>query len=291
MASTIRIVMMAAAVSVARVASAQPAVPPTAPPANPPTDTPPPSVADVTLRAVKDHNVTAATSQGTVVTGKLLAFEPDSVTLALADGTLVTLARAQIVSLRLTERPTTPTVITAPPLATPSEAIETRTEGEPAETQKPRYFGVHLGMAPGVALDVDYSYFHAFISTSFLFPLVTSGQVFTAFTAGAGATFPLNEHWRFDVFGHVAPMFWQQYVYSQYSSGPQLAPYVAVGLGMGFHYTASSGWCIGVKLPVIGATAIGNRPYSSTTGVGESVGFYYLASAMSLPVFSFGYRF
>jgi hypothetical protein len=289
MASTIRIVVTSVALSVVRVASAQPAVPPTAPPANPPADTPPPSVADVTLRAVKDHNVTAATSQGTVVTGKLLAFEPDSVTLALADGTLVTLARAQITSLRLAERPTAATVITAPPLATPSEAIEGRTEGEPAETQKPRYFGVHLGMAPGVALDVDYSYFHAFASTSFLFPLVTSGQVFTAFTAGVGATFPLNEHWRFDLFGHVAPMFWQQYGYS--TGGQQLTPYVAIGVGMGFHYTASSGWCIGVKLPLLGGAVTGDRPYGGTSSVGEAVGYYYLASAMSLPVFSFGYRF
>lgn len=239
-------------------------------------------VADVTLRAVKDRRVRLSLDGGKEATGKLLAFEGDTITLAFDDGSVVTVARAQVAGLKVDEPvapPVAPVKLTSP---VEERAGETQ---EAAPPPRPRYFGAHLGMAPGVAFDLDYSYFHAFTSFAWLFPLVSSGQL-VAFTVGLGASFPFSDHWRFDIFAHVAPLFWRGYNSSGLVSGYD--PFVGVGGGIGLHYTAPNGFSIGVKLPVIGAAA-GN--YGGSTGVGQSAGFYYLASAMSLPVFSVGYRF
>ena len=109
-----------------------------------------------------------------------------------------------------------------------------------------------------------------------------------AFTVGLGASFPISDRWRFDVFAHVAPLFWKNYTYNRYDS---YDPFVGVGAGIGFHYTSPGGFSIGVKLPVIGAAAGNYGLNGGSNGVGIAAGFYYLASAMSLPVFSVGYRF
>lgn len=86
-------------------------------------------------------------------------------------------------------------------------------------------------------------------------------------------------------------MFWNHYG-GGYGGSLRLDPYVAIGVGMGFHYTAPSGWCIGIALPVLGATVIANSGYVvPSSSAAMVVGYYYLASAISLPVFSFGYRF
>lgn len=245
---------------------------------------PPPltAVADSTLRALKERRVTLTVGQEQA-TGRILGFEADSITLAHDDGTIATIPRALVVAVRLDEIEKVPVSPPAPPpVVTPEMPPSAPEDAEPP--MKPRYFGVHLGMAPGVALDVDYEYFHAFASTSWLFPLVTSGQM-VAFTAGMGASIPFSPRWRFDVFGHVAPIFESVSGYS----GTGLQPHVGFGLGIGLHYTAPSGFSIGVKLPVIGAATTTST--QANASVGEIVGWYYLASAFSLPVFSVGYRF
>ena len=232
-------------------------------------------VPEATLRAVKYHRVTLTTSDGEV-TGRVLAAEPDSITLARDDGEVITIARAQVLRVRLTD--------VAPP--SPPPASPTLEEAPPAAPQQPtpewHNFGVHLGIAAGVALDGDYKNFHTFVSTSFLFPLVSSGDLF-AFTAGAGASFALSPSWRIDLFGHVAPLFWKGV-----TSYNQTSTFVGVGVGIGFRYVSANGWCLGVKLPLLGA-APGDYPaYNSSVGVVAA--YYYIASGVSLPVFSVGWR-
>jgi hypothetical protein len=253
--------------------------------ASPSAEGPPPPLAtlsDPALRALKERRV-VLTVGDQELTGRILGFEAESVTVARDDGTVVTVARTKLTAARLAEPAAPPPATTPPP---PSATTVQPPDEEPKrEPERPRYFGVHLGMAPGVALDLDYEYFHAFASTSWLFPLVSSGQLF-AFTAGMGASIPLtgttrSSGWRLDFFAHVAPGF------EKVSGASTMQAHVGIGAGFGLHYTAPGGWTIGVKLPVIGAAT---TPYSNST-VGELVGWYYLASAMSLPVFSFGYRF
>jgi hypothetical protein len=235
--------------------------------------TPEPTVPDAALRALKDRRVVLTTAQE-AIRGKILGFEAGTITIAKDSGEVVTVPRAGVVGVRLAEESQAPALGEQPH----EEAIE-----EPPPS-RPRYFAALITLAPGVGFDFDYSYFHAFISTSLLFPLVSSGSVF-ALTGGAGATFPLSEHWRFDFFAHVVPFFYKWATFGSQSTHT----YIGVGAGIGFHYTASSGWTVGVKLPIVGASA-GDYGSGDQT-VGAATGYYYWSSAMSLPVLSFGYRF
>lgn len=274
-------------------ASAPAATAPAAPASSAPAATvpavPASTVPDATLRAVKDRRVILATRRGSVA-GKLLAFDSDSVTLALDDGNVLTFSRVEVLTVHLAENPAAVSVVPAPASLPPPVDVAASVREEEGPKSKPaaRHVGVHIGLPPGVAFDVDYGNFHAFISTSLLFPIASSGQMF-AFTAGAGPTFALTDRWHFDLFFHLAPMFWQQYYYSVgNTSGLRFEPFLAAGVGMGFHYTAPSGWCVGITLPLLGGAA-GNYP-AFNDSVGIAAAYYYLASAMSLPGFSFGYR-
>ena len=252
----------------------------------------PAPVPEATLRAVKDRRVTLVTATQGEFTGKVLAVEPDSVTIVREDSEVVTIPRALLTHVRLADidRASPETPPPPPPQRPASARAETETSLEaPPPTSPPppppapseSGFAVYLNAPAGIAVDGDYGHFHAFASTAFLFPLVSSGQLFAA-TAGAGATFSLSPNWRIDLFGHVAPMFFPGGNYGQ-------SFYFGVGVGFGFRYLSSNGWCIGIKLPLLGGAASSYPAYNS--GVGVVAAYYYLASAVSLPVFSIGYRF
>jgi hypothetical protein len=250
-------------------------------------------VPEATLRAVKDRRVTLVTATQGEFTGKVIAVEADSVTIARDDGEVVTIPRGLLTHVRLVEiEPRAPSPQSPPPpsLVPPRRAdIESTLEQPPAPPSppSPRESGVavYLNAAAGIAVDGDIGHFHAFASTAFLFPLVASGQLFAG-TVGAGATFLLSPNWHLDLFAHVAPMFFPGGNYGQ-SFGQ--AFYVGLGVGFGFRYVSATGWCIGIKLPMLGGAAGTYPTYNS--GVGVVAGYYYLASAVSLPVFSVGYRF
>ncbi len=251
------------------------------------------AVPEATLRAVKDRRVTLVTATQGEFTGKVLAVDPDSVTIARDDGEVVTIPRALLTHVRLAELERVSPPPPAPPPPTPRQRAPAQTETETTLEEPPASrakaptppesgFAAYLNAAAGLAVDGDYGHFHAFASTAFLFPLVTSGQIFAG-TLGAGATFSLSPNWRFDLFAHVAPMFFP----GAYYNGP--SGFVGLGVGFGFRYLSSNGWCIGIKLPLLGGAAGSYPPYNS--GVGLVAAYYYLASAVSLPVFSVGYRF
>jgi hypothetical protein len=250
------------------------------PPAAPPRAAAASAVPDASFRAVRDHRVTIETTGGSV-TGKLLSFEPDSVTLALSDGQVVTILRAQVTGLRIApvaeERP----IEVGSPAPAPAAALE--------PPEQPRYVGVHIGLAPGIAVDVEYGLFYGFAATAPLFPLVTSGQFF-GFILGGGISPKVSRHWHFDLFGTVSPIWW-----TGLASYNEQSMLIGLGIGAGLHYTSPNGWSFGFKVPLLGA-AIAARycpgfSYYCNYSLGTATGVYYMSNLISLPIVSFGYRF
>ena len=229
------------------------------------------TVPDASWRAMKGRSVTVLLRNGRERSGELIAVEPETVTLISSrTGEVVTVRRSEVVSLR---------ALRAQPHLSPVEAPEADAglrNVEPPE--KERYFGIHVGLAPGLALDIEYGYFYSFISSAFVFPIASDGELVGG-TLGVGTSFRLGatSRWRFDLFAHVSP--------ARFGGGTNDTG-VGIGVGAGVHYTARNGFAFGIKLPIIGGAAGG-----SINTPGESVGFYYLFGALSFPVLSLGYRF
>jgi hypothetical protein len=225
-----------------------------------------PSVPDASLRAVAGQLVTLRLRGGQELAGRLLAIDPVTVTLArLPSQTVVTVAKSELTELRLL--PQAPVVVPTP--AVPVAEVASAPARE-------RHFGLHLGLAPALDLDVDYKLFYGFANVSLIFPAATDGN-WVSFSFGAGLNVPMTKRtaWKLELFTYVTPLrfdgdWW-----------------VGFGAGLGVHYTFRSGIALGLKIPVIGYSFT----TKSTVQSGEAIGYFYLASATGLPLFSLGYRF
>lgn len=216
-------------------------------------------VPDSSLRAVQDRVVRLEVDGAAAVEGRLIGFEETAVTIAVS-GTdeVVSVPRAKVARLILAEAP-----------------------------EKRRIVGLQVSPLGTVAVDADYRRIHGFASTSLMMPILTaSGEspwVAAAFGAGVSVPVRRKSRWRFDVFGGVMPLR----TTSHYT-------YLGFGIGGGFHYTARSGFTLGIKFPVLGfATRIGSSPtgYDAPFRYNDSVGYYYLAATAGMPLFTMGYRF
>jgi hypothetical protein len=211
--------------------------------------------------ALRGHVLSVTQRSGACLVGQLLGFDAASVTLALVPSrSIVTIPRGEIAGLQLAEAPAT----TAAPDSSPP----------PPPFVHNRHFGLQLGLAPAVTLDVEAGHFYGFLSADVVLPMADTSLL--GFSGGAGATFALSprSHWNIDVFAHLDVARLGDFA-------------VGGGVGLGFHYTASNGFTLGFKIPILG--------YSSTAGSdgnsANSVAYYYLGAVMSLPVVSLGYRF
>jgi hypothetical protein len=230
-------------------------------------------VPDSTLQALRGRTLAVCERSGACVVGEILGYDPLSVTMAQAQSrAIVTIPRADITGLRLAE-PTAP-----PPSAAPAAAPS----GAPAAVVAPgptrvRHFGLQLGIAPGVMLDLEWGYFYGFAHADVVFPIASSGDLL-GFSVGAGVTFSLSSHsrWKMDVFAHFDPV---RFSSNEFNLGG--------GVGLGFHYTAANGFTFGFKVPILGYSGSPQTNYSP----GLSVAYYYLGGVMGLPVISLGYRF
>ena len=63
------------------------------------------------------------------------------------------------------------------------------------------------------------------------------------------------------------------------------------GIGVGFRYLHRSGFTFPAEVPLFGATAQGSGNNSYGYSGAAALGNFYLASAVSLPMVSIGYRF
>lgn len=220
-----------------------------------------PAIPDASLHAVRNLPVRFE-GDGTIVEGRLLAFDDDSVTIARATtNQVVTLPRAGLARVSLTDG------VVAPP--------------------RRRIVGVQMSLLGTLAVDADYGKLRGFASTSLLLPVVTASGTNTwwAGAIGGGVTFPLGDsrRWRIDAFAQVMPLR----MTSWYT-------YVGFGLGAGVHYTAPSGFTFGATLPVVGwSTRLGSSPYGydASFRYNDSLGYYYFAGVTGMPLLTMGYRF
>ena len=220
----------------------------------------PPLVPDATLLALRGHVLSVTQRSGACLVGQILGFDAASVTLALVPSrAIVTIPRGDIAGLQLADASAT---TAAPDLSPPPPLAHNR------------HFGLQLGLAPALTLDLEAGHFYGFLSADLVLPMATTQLL--GFSAGAGATFALSprSHWNIDIFAHLDIARVGEYA-------------IGGGVGLGFHYTANNGFTLGFKIPILGYSSTG----SSTSGSADSVAFYYLGAVMSLPVVSLGYRF
>jgi hypothetical protein len=235
-----------------------------------------PHVPDASLRAVRERVVRLELEDAPAVEGRLLDFEDTSVTIAVS-GT------NEVISV---PRERLRRVVAVASITTAKVATEHPAE-HAAAPEKTRIVALQFGVPGTLQVDADYKLFHAFASTNVLASILTASgdSLWTASAFGAGVSLPMTStsRWRLDVFGQVLPL----HVTSFYT-------YLAVGAGVGFHHTAPSGFTVGFTFPVLGfATRLGSSPYGydGPFRYNDSVGYYYFAGLVGMPLVTMGYRF
>jgi hypothetical protein len=220
-------------------------------------------VPDASLRAATERPVRLELDGAPAVEGRLLGFEATTVTLAKA-GTneVVTVPRSSLLR-----------VIAAAPA--------------PVATERLRVVGLQMSLLGTVAVDAEYKLLRGFASTSLLLPIATASgsSTWVAGAVGAGMTFPMGTtgRWKLDVFGQVLPF----HTTSFYT-------YLGVGVGAGAHYTAPSGFTLGISFPVLGfSTRLGSSPYGydASFRYNDSLAYYYAGALAGMPLLTMGYRF
>lgn len=219
-------------------------------------------VPDASLRAITGRVVRLELDGLPAVEGRLVAFEAATVTLVVSGSNeVVTTPRDKLQHVIAIDAATVP--------------------------EKLRVFALQFSLLGTVAGDVDYRGFHGFASTNLLLPIMTASgnSTWLAGALGGGVSIPLSttSRWKLDVFGEVLPLRTTSYY-----------TYLAFGVGAGFHYTASSGFSLGITVPVVGfSTRLGSSPtgYDASFRYNDSVGYYYLAAIAGMPLVTMGYRF
>jgi hypothetical protein len=146
--------------------------------------------------------------------------------------------------------------------------------------REPRNNGVSIQLAAHLGLltvDAQVGRFYAFAAGNIGIPLLTNGTV-GAITAGMGPSFLLRKTgevaWHLDILA-LGNFMWL---------GQQ--PMGGFGVGMGFRMVHASGFTMAFKIP-----ALGGEMGTGYGGTQIAVAYWFLAQAISLPVFSVGYRF
>ena len=222
-------------------------------------------VPDASLRAIGERVVRIERDDGPAVEGRVLAFEAGTVTVA-ATGTneVITIPREHVARV---------VIVAVAPIAVP------------VRPEKRRMWSAQFGIPGTLAVDVDHGRLHGFASFNVLASILTaeSSTHVVSGAIGGGLAVPMSSRWKLDVFGAVIPL----HVTSFYT-------YLGAGIGAGFHYTARSGITVGFTLPVLGfARRIGSSPYGydARFRYSDSLGYYYFAGALGLPLVTMGYRF
>jgi hypothetical protein len=181
--------------------------------------------------------------------------------------------------------PAPPPIEAAPPPAAVPPAVAPGSTPAPREVVSDRSIGIHVGLNLGLfAFDVHQGHVYAFVAANAGVPLVSNGSV-GAFALGMGYSTALSRPdesmWFMDFFVDALP----GWVRTSGLNTPDLV--VGVGGGLGFRYLHRSGFTLGFKVPVFGASFT-TQPNVDTA---QSVGSFYLFNLIALPIISFGYRF
>jgi hypothetical protein len=153
----------------------------------------------------------------------------------------------------------------------------------------PTYVAASLGVNVGLfAIDVSARGFYGFAAGNVGVPLLDNGS-FGAFAFGAGLTriFAAGDTvvWTGELFALAQPG-WANYALG--ISGQEA--FFSAGVGMGMRFIFKSRLVLGLKFPLMGA-AFSPSLSQSYQSASNSVGVFYLASAVALPLVSLGFRF
>ena len=188
--------------------------------------------------------------------GRLLGFNAMTLTMVDSDGKVEAMMRADIVEL---------------------------THGPPSDAPR---VGVSLSLLPGVMVDLDVGLVRAYVNASLFFPAVFSGRIW-GLSAGAGVGIPVSPKtpmFKIDVLAQMSIMSSD----SACSTCDYPTAYTyAFGLAVGVHTTLDNGFTAGLTVPIIGYSVTPDYKGSGET----AVGYYYLASAVGMPLGFLGYRF
>lgn len=253
-------------------------------------------VPDAVFRAVVGRQVELRMVDGQTLTGQLLNLEADNAVVALPDGRVTAVPRAQVLDVRLSAA-AAPATAPAPAPADVPKAEEKKDENKeaarvPDVEPVDRHFGLQFGLGPGVLVaDLAYGAFYGFLSGSLALPMYSAGTSnnLGGVTLAPGLSFKMatDRNWRFDLFVSASLGYYGHNDYSWDGSENRWTSVDgSVGVGIGFHYTAQSGLTAGFKVPVLGF-AFGRDVNSlKTSGL-----YHYLNTLVSYPVATIGYRF
>lgn len=171
-----------------------------------------------------------------------------------------------------------------PPPSSEGVAVAEVPASAPASIVSDRSIGVHVAANIGLfEVDAQYGHFYAFAAGNLGVPILTDGA--TGFgMAGLGYSIALSS---------PGESMWYLDLMALGTAGRTRTDNAIVGggLGLGFRYLHRSGFTFSTKVPIFGATAEPvSAPFSGFNGA-QSLSTFYLASLISLPVVSIGYRF
>ncbi len=215
------------------------------------------SALDASLAAMRDQWIVLVLTNDFKMTGRLVSADASWVTLALREsGEVRSVARARVASVR-EWRAGQPAVADAP------QGVETR------------HVGMSFGLLPSLMLDFDWGYSYTFLNVDIFFPMLLKGGGGLVGAVGSGVAIPVAEslHWKFDLYAQALTAVLGS------ESG------LAVGLGIGAHYTSSNGFTFAFKLPALGLASTGSSSARSQDSL-----TYYGYGLLCTPVLSFGYR-
>lgn len=151
------------------------------------------------------------------------------------------------------------------------------------EWLQPTYVSASLGVNVGLfSLDVSSSGFYGFAAGNVGVPLLTNGN-FVALCFGLGIT---------RIFAATDTVVWtgELFALGQPGSVSGFGGFFGVGAGFGMRFVFRSRLVLGLKLPLLGG-ALSSALLGFGNPAPNVVGYFYLASAVALPVVSLGFRF
>lgn len=245
----------------------------------------PASISEAALRAVGDRLVLLQWADGRELTGRILSVEAEQLIIMKdKSGEVLTLPRAQVVAIKVVV--IAPTPVASAPIVNHSAPLELPAAKVVAPSRQ-RIFAIELGLSPSLMLDVEAGLFHGFTNLGILVPMVTNGAM-VPFSVGLGVAAPVSERLKalkLDIFTHLNVVGMPTKLSE---SGISTQPYLAVGVGLGLHYTFNQGLTLGFTIPILG---YGFVPGDKTPDALAGFLTYLWTSGASLPAFHIGYRF
>lgn len=237
------------------------------------------AVADATWNAIVGKNVIMEMTDSQTVSVKILAYKDSMVTIVKEEGYIESIESKKVAAVKLD-------LSNQALKQDDSNAVTTTTTSKnPADKsfKKEKTCGPFIGLGPGIiGFNADIKQVNLFISSSFIYPIASEGETWTA-TIGAGKLIELGTcGWKLNTFTHLsfasdrAPEYYDTFNLTKRNYN------VAAGLGVGFQYISSKGVLFSFKVPILGFN------FNSNHITGEGVLMYYPYSITSMPCVVFG---